>query len=403
MQISKIHPTRSLLLSVILPALLLLVPAVSAEKKGPFPGADGAGNQSPFDESSAALYSAAQFLATPLYSPFQNTAASLSSPALISSLIPDNPSLTSTAAHQSPGYALNISGNPAPKVPAPDMRLFPVLPGPRYVSLQDVSNNGWSSGLMRGISESPGYAFLASAVIPGLGQAANRQWWKTALFVTAEATLLGIYIHRENRGRDGERYYEKFGNEHWSVVKYARYIAEIHEPNRHDYDFYDLLTEHGQEVYEQNDGVVEPSFDIGVDWPIIDIDALRDAERNSLHSNGNAFSHDLPDYGSQQYYELMSKYYQFSPGWSDWNSNIHDPESNVASEHFLYHAQIGFDFNNDLGVARNMLTALVVNHFVAAFDAYFTQKLRSARMQPSASLEYGSYGVHPTIGFHYRF
>ncbi len=290
------------------------------------------------------------------------------------------------------------------RLSAADLRLSPILPGPRYITGADMNRRGWNSGFMQAISTTPGYAFLASAALPGLGQAANRQWWKTALFVAFEATAIGIYIHRENRGRDGERHYEEFGNEHWSVVQYAQYLVLYHG-NEHEKSFHDLLTDKGQNMYSEGElfGGINPAFDISIDWDLININALRRAERNSFYATGFAFSHDLPDYGSQQYYELMSKYFQFGPGWREWDIMQNDRfsiDNGIMPEQFWYHAQVGFDFNDDLSVARNMLTVLVANHFFAAFDAYFTQKLREARMQPTASMEYG---LRPTLGFHLRF
>lgn len=288
----------------------------------------------------------------------------------------------------------------------PTLRLSPALPGPRHVSFSDLDGgNGWNSGFMHTLATNPGYAFLASALVPGLGQAANRQWWKTALFVAVEAAAIGVYIHRENRGRDGERYYERFGNENWSVVAYAQYLVTNHG-DEHGKSFQQLLTEEGKDQFIDGAGPfggINPAFDIDIDWALIDITQLRIAERNSFYATGFAFSHDLPDYGSQQYYELMSKYFQFGPGWQEWFTsepgrfNINE---GIMPEQFWYHAQIGFDFNDDLSVARNMLTLLVTNHFLAAFDAYFTQKFRAARMQPTASMEYG---LRPTIGMQLRF
>ncbi|MFO8029316.1 MAG: DUF5683 domain-containing protein [Cyclonatronaceae bacterium] len=290
------------------------------------------------------------------------------------------------------------------RITSADLRLSPVLPGPRYVTSTDMEASGWNSGFMHTLGTNPGFAMLASAIVPGLGQAANRQWWKTALFVAAEATTIGIYIHRENRGRDGERYYEEFGNQHWSVVQYAQYLVQYHG-DEHGKTFQDLLTSKGMQQYTDGEdfGGIDPAFDINVDWDLIDISALRSAERNSYYATGFAFSHDLPDYGSQQYYELMSKYFQFGPGWREWDISRNDQYSiddGTMPDQFWYHAQIGYDFNNDLRVANNMLTLLVVNHFVAALDAYFTQQLRKARVQPTASMEYG---LRPTLGFHLRF
>lgn len=291
----------------------------------------------------------------------------------------------------------------AVEISSADLRLSPVIPGPRYLNGNDLNNNNRNSGFMASIADNPGYAFLASAAIPGLGQAANSQWWKTAIFVAAEATAIGIYIHRENRGRDGERYYEEYGNEHWSVVQYAQYVVTNHK-HEHGKEFKDLLKSDFLDDFNYDEnrpfGGIEPVFDIDVEWDMIDRQALNEAERNSLYATGNYFSHSVEPYGSQQYYELMSKYFQFGPGWRQWDSGIHDIDKQQMPENFWYHAQIGFDFNDDLSVARNMLTLLITNHFVSAFDAYFTQKLRENRMQPTASMEYG---LRPTFGFNYRF
>lgn len=300
---------------------------------------------------------------------------------------------------------VQTESSPASALSVADLRLAPVLPGPRHVSMSDLNQRGWNSGFMNALSTRPGYAFLASAAVPGLGQAANRQWWKTALFVAVEATAIGVFIHRENRGRDGERLYEQFGNEHWSVVQYAQYLVRYHG-DEHGKSFRQLLTDEGESLYREGEdpfGGIRPAFDINVDWNIINITALRQAERNSFYDSGFAFSHDLPDYGSQQYYELMSKYFQFGPGWREWDIDRTDPfniDRGVMPGQFWYHAQVGFDFNDDLSVARNMLSLLVTNHFIAAFDAFFTQKLRQARVQPTAAMEYG---LRPTIGMQLRF
>ncbi|MDI6402366.1 DUF5683 domain-containing protein [Balneolaceae bacterium ANBcel3] len=286
-----------------------------------------------------------------------------------------------------------------PAVNVLDLRLQSPFPGPRYITQADMEDAS-GSGMLNTIGSKPGYAFLASALLPGLGQAANDQWWKTALFVAAEATAIGIFIHRENRGRDGERYYEVYGNDHWSVVQYAQFIIDEHG-HQHGKSFRDVIDE---DYVNYNPGEpyggIAPAFDINIDWKVIDLDALNEAERNSRFSNGNPFSHYVEPYGSQQYYELMSKYYQFGPGWRLWpEGNYHIEDSRMPAD-FLYHAQVGYDFNHDLGVARNMLMLLVTNHFVAAFDAFFTQKVRQARVQPSASMEYG---LRPTVGISYRF
>jgi hypothetical protein len=251
-------------------------------------------------------------------------------------------------------------------------------------------------GFMHAVSSKPGYAFLASAVLPGLGQAANQQWWKTALFVTVEAAAIGLYIHNENRARSVERKFWRLADGNWSVVQYASWLVDFHNaqnPNN-PYDPNNLLT-----PGYRGQGIPTPAFNNESDWRVIDINALRILERNTVYqSTGNPFSHDLPDYGSQQYYELISKYWQYGPGWIDWNQGVHDINRGTAgmSPLWLEHARLEEMFNDKYRLAGNMLSLLLMNHFISAFDAFFTVRLRNHRMETSMSTEY-------PVGFSLRY
>ena len=74
------------------------------------------------------------------------------------------------------------------------------------------------------IAGAPGYGFLASLLVPGLGQAANRQYWKTGLMLALEATAITLLIDASNRGNRLERRYQRIGDENWSVVKYTAWV-----------------------------------------------------------------------------------------------------------------------------------------------------------------------------------
>ncbi|MFU8861036.1 MAG: DUF5683 domain-containing protein [Cyclonatronaceae bacterium] len=262
--------------------------------------------------------------------------------------------------------------------------LSALQPGGDYNA--DFSDDG--SGFMYSVSSKPGYAFIASALLPGLGQAANRQWWKTALFVTVEAAAIGLYIHNENRARSMERSFWRLADGNWSVVQYASWLVDFHNaqnPNN-PYDPNNLLTPD-----YRGQGIPTPSFSNADDWRVIDINALRSLERSTIYPRtGNPFSHDLPDYGSQQYYELISKYWQFGPGWVDWTPGLHDINLGNAGMPplWLEHARLEERFNDKYRFAGNMLTLLLMNHFISAFDAFFTVRLRNHRMEASMSSEY---------------
>ena len=133
---------------------------------------------------------------------------------------------------------------------------------------------------------------------------------------------------------------------------------------------------------------------------------LRNVERNTPFVltddlTANNFSHVLPDYGSQQYYELISKYYQYQAGWRDYhdfhNSIGHtgdmfnqryfiDRNGAFASPFFLEGANRAAMFNDNYRTGRNFRLLLIANHVFSAFDAYFTVRLKQNRITATPSL-----------------
>ncbi|MEX0929255.1 MAG: DUF5683 domain-containing protein [Balneolales bacterium] len=238
----------------------------------------------------------------------------------------------------------------------------------------------------------PGYAFLASAALPGTGQAANGQWWKTGLFLAVEATAVSVYLYKTHTGRTGRRRHARHADQKWSVVAYAQWLVE-----NYNYEPDQVLNPEFQ-----GKAIPDPQWDAAADQDVINIEALRSLERETPYASGFYFSHTLPDYGSQQYYELISKYYQFGPGWTDWD----DPyagrpmvaDIDYMPGNWLEHARMGSRFNRDLSRARQMVALLIVNHFVAAFDAYFTHLLQNKRIGTRAFMRNG-----PGLRLTYKF
>jgi hypothetical protein len=86
----------------------------------------------------------------------------------------------------------------------------------------------------------------------------------------------------------------------------------------------------------------------------------------------------MPDYGSQQYYELMSKYYQFGPGWKDYTDNPGPRNWTPAemSASWFFHGSLGKRFNDDFRAAELAINLVLLNHFVSAFDAFIVRSKR---------------------------
>lgn len=255
------------------------------------------------------------------------------------------------------------------------------------------------------IRENPGLAFISSALVPGLGQAANQQWWKTALFAGIEIGALALYFERRSHAQKVERDYINMANNKWSVVQYAKFLVEYNDQtpwNNREIHITDMLTQAGLQHYMEN-GTINPAFSNDIDWAMINLSALNQFEMETRYQTGFFFSHVVPAYGSQQYYELVSKYFQFAPGWVDWNGNISVVDGGIPamSPLWLKHARIEEEFNDAYRFSGSMLMVLLGNHVFSAFDAYFTSKLRLHRrtLQTSASLHQTGANLNLRVNF----
>jgi hypothetical protein len=159
----------------------------------------------------------------------------------------------------------------------------------------------------------------------------------------------------------------------------------------------------GYETLASQVSGLTPNFtDSRSDWRRVDINILRNVERLTPYiyaaGRGSNFSHLLPNYGSQQYYELISKYYQYQPGWRDWYNQVTMGPENIENYIYMWNGQDqpfglfyeGRDraqqFNDNYRTAGNILKLLVVNHVVSAFDAYFTVRVKNTRLETQTNL-----------------
>lgn len=253
----------------------------------------------------------------------------------------------------------------------------------------------------------PGYAFLASALIPGLGQAANKKWWRAGAYFVADAIFLVMHITKQNRAEELQREYEQFADNNWSVVTYSKWLVEYHKQNRIYQDNQYI------EDLEQDVEGVDPAYQTSTDWAVVDIALLRNVENNTPFisedgTSGNIFSHEMPDYGSQQYYELISKYYQYGAGWNDFGVNRQgEPldsfyqlawDGSDMPPHFLQGARMAEQFNDTYRIAGNMLSYMLLNHVVSAFDAFITVKLKNNRLETETNF----FGLNQfTLKYHF--
>ena len=257
--------------------------------------------------------------------------------------------------------------------------------------------NSENNAFIDAASTNAGLAMLSSAIIPGSGQALNGNWGRAAAYFLVDVASVLYYIDRNNTAKRNERAYERYANQNWSVLAYAQWLVAYSEANNINNGYSDLA---------MNIAGKNPDFENTTnDWNKVDLATIRRVEVQTpffyLTSIASNFSHVVQDYGSQQYYELMSKYYQFQPGWQDFYQGsdgnggwINDPmhvfrytwDEQMLTANFREGTIRAEEFNNNYRQAGNILKLMLVNHVVSAFDAYFTIKLKNSRVETQANL-----------------
>jgi len=122
-------------------------------------------------------------------------------------------------------------------------------------------------------------AFLYSLIVPGSGEFYAGSKIKAALFFGLDITLWALYFNYHGKGKDKEKEYQAFADEHWDEDDYLRWLR----------DEYNITSDTEQ--------YLDPETK---EWKYL--------------------THHLPDRKTQQYYEMIGKYEQFSEGWDDYSA-----------------------------------------------------------------------------------
>jgi hypothetical protein len=171
-------------------------------------------------------------------------------------------------------------------------------------------------------------AFLYSLIIPGSGELYAGSKIKAVLFFGLDVTFWALYFNYHGKGKDKEDEYEDFADEHWYEDEYKQWLI----------DRYDITS------------------DTATYW-------------DPVKQEWTYLSHHLPDSKTQQYYEMIGKYEQFSAGWDDW-----DTTSTVVSENRDSYLNLRRDSNDLLNKAKYSAMFSLANHILSAFDAAISVK-----------------------------
>jgi hypothetical protein len=187
--------------------------------------------------------------------------------------------------------------------------------------------------------KSPMLAGLLSLIVPGAGEVYTGEYVKAAIFAAVETAVITTAIIYDNKGEDKTTEFEGYADGEWSVVKYADW----------------LNTHKGKTITIDRNPDLKP-------WEAVNWDELNAAE--------DGFSHKLPPYGEQQYYELIGKYPQYSPGWREFDPA--DDDYHHVPPQFLSYAGMRGKANDYFNVASKAVIGIYINHFLSTLDAVWS-------------------------------
>ncbi len=223
-----------------------------------------------------------------------------------------------------------------------------------------------------------------SALVPGLGEFYAKSYLKAGIFFAIEAISWGAFAMYQIKGDNQTDKFQSYADQYWDVRHYAQWLK--------DQGFI------GNEVINPN----EPDRNIL-------LTQIRQCESQN-------FSHTLPDYNSQQYYELIGKYQNFQAGWTNlahtptkepgpyWFETYKDP----VFVNYSYERQKANDY---YGYAKNGIMFVVLNHILSAADAAWSVSIFNQNLKMQTGFEIKRYtspltgesGNMPTFNFRMDF
>ncbi len=257
-----------------------------------------------------------------------------------------------------------------------------LLTGNLNIDSKNLQKNTATTGNKKKALASAGLSLL----LPGAGQVYNKEYLKAAIFLGIEIGLIYANIHYNKKGDDQTKFYQNYAHQHWDPLKYARYSiknAKVINPDIKDED-----------IPKEDELIVNGKLN----WQ----------RMNEFELKLNKwYSHQLPPFGTQQYYELIGKYTQFISGWDDCDVDNFTYESlkTKNSEYYMSERAKANDFYN---YATKASVGILINHILSAIEAGYSRFLEEKNMSLNVNVKPNYYitdkfPYFTTIDFQYRF
>jgi hypothetical protein len=222
-------------------------------------------------------------------------------------------------------------------------------------------------------------AAVLSAILPGLGEYyVGDDIWRGMIFTGIEAGLWVGYFRWNQRGADSTSAFYNFSNMHFGTTKYADSLNALLAANHVSADSCNCYASGGNIA--------------SINRAEMELDLLY-----ANDPNGDDWGHQLvnPAVNNQQYYEMISKYDQYQPGWD-----------NIGN--WSLASLMRADLNTQYDVANIFLYGIMLNHVLSAIDAALLARDHNSPLRLHSDLmEFplpnGAMAYVPTAKIEYRF
>lgn len=238
--------------------------------------------------------------------------------------------------------------------------------------------------------KNPWLATGLSAVVPGAGEFYSKSYIKSGIFFAVEIAAFLLQKNFNNKGDDQTTFFENYADKHYSADQYAQWTLNNASALNPD------VNPNNYHVFNSGQPAGPPYADIN--WG--ELNRLEQAIANRTDGKFNGYTHSMPYYAEQQYFELIGKYFQFSPGWDSADPNKAYQESwggswesefGYAQWHTYYADQRALA-NHYYDIAGTYVGIIVANHLLSALDAYWTTKRFNNSLHAGMSMS-----LHPTL------
>lgn len=253
-------------------------------------------------------------------------------------------------------FSLNVQSQESKTNPNNQLELKENLINSMHQNITGVNSFETNLNSIQNSKEkSPVLAGVLSGILPGAGEIYAGSYLKGAIFLGVEAGIWALNIINNKKGDTQTEEYQNYANSNWDVYKYAAWLKNNN--------------------FSGSEGIDLNS----------DKETLR-LQINQVESQN--FSHTLPQYGAQQYYEVIGKYQNFVAGWSsaDASSINGDPNSpnfyfNIKLTQVGDYMQTRQDASDYYQFADKMISVAILNRVLSIADAIWTVSVFNSDLQ----------------------